>query len=83
MIKGVAMTGGKRTLILGLTGEVMDKLLKQEMAMLVELEGIEELRNESPERVILAYAETDHDLMELIAPHLDPEATVQGSTEAL
>lgn len=32
MIKGVAMTGGKRTLILGLTGDMIDALLKKETA---------------------------------------------------
>lgn len=50
---------------------------------MIELDGIEELRDETLERVIIAYAETDHDLMELIAPHLDPEAMVRGDTETL
>ena len=79
MIKGVAMINDKRTLILGLDGAVMDKLLKGLSAHVIDVTDMEELQDDSPEQVIVLYAPTDHDLTELFAAHVKAGVTFERS----
>ena len=79
MLKGVAMINDKRTILVGLDGPAMDTLLKGVTAFVVNVEDMEELKDEAPEQIVVLYAPTNADLTELFAAHLKTGVTFQRS----